>query len=90
MSQFNTLSSDVESTTPLTVEAIILGFGTYFPSFNSLSKKKRAMRRGTRNPHGLKVRHYMDNLIDLNEYLDLLTGANITDKMVMTELNDFF
>ena len=48
------------------------------------------MRRGTRKPHGLKVRHYTDNLIDLNEYLDLLTGANITDKMVMTEFNEMF
>ena len=54
--QFDNLSSVVKSTNPLTVEAIILGLGAYFFPVNSLSKKKRAMRRIMRKPRGLKVR----------------------------------
>ena len=54
--QFDLLSDDVESTNPLMVEAIILGFGAYFFPVNFLSKKKRVMRRGMRKPRGLKLR----------------------------------
>ena len=41
----------------------------------------------TRKPRGLKVRHYADHLIELNEYLDLLPGTKLTDKICMTEMN---
>ena len=45
------------------------------------------MRRIMRNPHGLKVRCYAAHLIDLNEYLALFPGVNLTDKIGMTDLN---
>ena len=47
--QFDSVSSDVEITNPLIVEAIVLGLGAYFFPINLLSNKKRAMRCGTRN-----------------------------------------
>ena len=65
MHQSYFMSSEVEITNPLTVEAFILGFGSYFFPVNSLSKKKRVMRRGMKNPNGFKVRSYADHLIDL-------------------------
>ena len=46
------------------------------------------MRRITRKTCRLKPRHYVDHLIDLNEYLASLPGANMTDKIGMTELNE--
>ena len=82
------MSSDVEGTNPLTAESIILGLAAYFPSVNLLSKQKRAMRCGMRKPHVIKVRRYAARLIDLNEYLDLLPRANLTDKFGMTKLNN--
>ena len=69
------------------MEAIILGLGAYFFPVNSLSKKKRAMRRIMRKPRGLKVRRYSYCLIDLNEYLDSFPGENMPDKIGLTELN---
>ena len=68
--QFDTLSAEVESTNTLTLEAIILVSGTYFPPVNYLSKKKRAINHITRKPRGLKVRRSADRFIDLNDYLD--------------------
>ena len=52
--QFDLLSAEVESAKPLTTEDIILGLGVYFPPVRLLSKQKHAMRRGMRNPSGLK------------------------------------
>ena len=46
------------------------------------------MRPGTRKPRRLKVRCYTDHLIDLNEYLDMFPGPNMTDKIGLTEIND--
>ena len=79
--QFYTLYTDVESTTQLKVEANILGLGLLF-SCIFLSKQKRAMRHGMRNPLGLKVRLYIDCLIDLNKYLALFPGVKLTKKLV--------
>ena len=75
--QFDLLSADVEGTNPLTTKNIILGLASYFFPVNSLSKKNRAMRHGTRNPRGLKVIQYSARLIDLNEYLASLPGATL-------------
>ena len=46
------------------------------------------MRRRMRNPCGLKVKRYMDGLIDLNEYLDLLPGEIMSSKIEVIELNE--
>ena len=51
-------------------------------------KKNRVMICGMRKPRGLKVRFYAACLIDLNDYLDLFHGENLTDKIGMTELNE--
>ena len=88
--QLDTLSADVESTNPLTVEAIILGLCAYFPPVNSLLKQNQVMCSVMRKPCGLKVRCYANRLIDLNEYWALFPGAELADKIVMTELGDFF
>ena len=56
--QFEMMSDDVESTNPLTVEAIILELGAYSPPVNSLSNQERVMRRGMSNQCVLKVRQY--------------------------------
>ena len=54
--QFYTLSSDVESTVPLTVQDIILGLVLYFYPVNLLLNQKCAIRCGMRKPRGIKLR----------------------------------
>ena len=80
----------MEGANPLTAETIVLGLALYFPPTISLLKQKREMCCGTRNLHGLKVRQYTDRLIDLNKYLNLLPMAALSDKVGVTELNNFF
>ena len=67
-----------------------LFFGIEYELFpvNALSKKKRAMYRRMRKPHGLKVRLYMTCLIDLSGYLPSFPGSTPTHKIGMTELNE--
>ena len=60
----------METTNPLTAEAITLGLGAYFYPVNFLLNKNCAICCEMRNPHGFKVRRYAARLIDLNEYLD--------------------
>ena len=79
--QFDLLSDHMEGTNPLTSENIILGLAAYFPPVNSPPKKKRAMRRGTRNPRVLKVRLYTAILVELNKYLALFPGEKLTEKL---------
>ena len=45
------------------------------------------MRRGMKKPHALTVRRYAARLINLNEYLASFTGATLTAKFGITELN---
>ena len=47
--QFDSLSADVDFSETLNVDYIITGLAQYFPPVNSLSKQKRAMRRGIKN-----------------------------------------
>ena len=47
--QFYSLSNDVENTEILNMDYIIRVLAQYFLPVNSLSKKKRAMRRGIKN-----------------------------------------
>ena len=58
-----------------------------FP-INAMSKQNHAMRCGMRNTRGLKGRCYAASLIDLNDYLDVLPGVKISDKMCVAELNE--
>ena len=44
------------------------------------------MRRGMRNPCGLKVISYAARLIDLKKYLALFSEANLAEKIGETEL----
>ena len=61
----------------------------YFPPVNSLSKQKRTMRRGMKKTCILTVRRYAAHLIDLNKYLTSFPGSNMTDKIGVTELDEF-
>ena len=70
MRQFDLFYADVENTETLNVDYYIKGLAFYFLPVNSLSKQKRAMRRGIKKPRSLKVRRYVALLIDLNKYLD--------------------
>ena len=74
--QFDSLSTYMESANPLTVEAIILGLVFYFHPVYSLLKQNCTLRRGMKNPHGLKVMCYANHLIEPNEYLALFPGKN--------------
>ena len=47
------------------------------------------MRHRTRNPHKLKVRRYVEHMIDSNEYLDFFTWSKASDKIGETVLNEF-
>ena len=87
--QFDLLSADMKNTeTPLDVDHLVKVLVWHFYPVNSLSKKKRVMRRCMKNPHRLKVRRYAAGLIYLNEYLISFPGATMADKKVVTELND--
>ena len=46
------------------------------------------MRGGMSKRRGLKVRHYADSLIYLNEYLAVLPGAKISLKNCVMEINE--
>ena len=46
---FGPLSSGMESMETLNVDYVIRGLAQYFSTVNSLSKQKRAMRRGIKN-----------------------------------------
>ena len=41
-----------------------------------------------RNPRGLKVRRHTASLIGLNNYLAVLPGEKISDKLFLTEINE--
>ena len=55
---------------------------------NSLEKQKLTMHRGTKKPHSLKVRRHAARLIDMDEYFSSFPGANLADKIDVTEFND--
>ena len=88
MHNFDLLSADVENTENLNVDYYIKGLALYFYRVYSLSKQKHAMRRGMKKLQSLKVINYMARLIDLNEYLVSFPGANLADKIGITELNE--
>ena len=54
----------------------------------ALYKQNCAIHCGMRNPRGLKVRRYADNLVYLNEYLSVLPGTKINETIFLTELNE--
>ena len=90
LSQFVSLSSDVEITKTLNVENIMKGLAQYPPPINSQSKQNRFMPCGMKKPRALTVRRYLARLIDLNEYLASFPGATLNDKIVVTEINKIF
>ena len=45
------------------------------------------MLRGRRNPHKLKVIHYLAHMVELNDYLAIFTRSKESDKLRETELN---
>ena len=45
------------------------------------------MRRGMEKPCALTIRGYVEDLIDLNEYLSSFLGATLNDNIGITELN---
>ena len=50
-------------------------------------KKKCFVRRGMKKPGDLPVRRYVARIIDINGYLAPFWGANLNDKIGVTELN---
>ena len=48
------------------------------------------MRCRMRNPRELKVRRYAARMIDINEYLSALSGANASEKLVIRNWTNFF
>ena len=68
------------------MSSIILGLCTYFFPVNALPKQNRVMRHRMRKPRGLQVIRYAAHLVDLNDYLDVFPGENISDKIC--ELNE--
>ena len=86
--QFYLLYSDVESSETLNIDYIIRCLSQYFFPVNFLSKQKHAMRHGMKKPCSLTVRCYAVRFIDLNEYLASFPGANLTDNIGVTELDE--
>ena len=50
---------------------VVLGSGMYFPPFNTVSKQKRKMHGVMKNRWKLKVSHYADHMVELNEKLNV-------------------
>ena len=86
--QFDSLSANVQIMQTLNVDDIIKGLAQYFSPVNSLSKQKRAMRRGMKKSCALTVRRYVARLIDIDEYLASFPGATLNDTICVTELNE--
>ena len=53
-----------------------------------LSNKTRATHQVTRETQILRVRCYAAHLVDVNKYLAVFPGANISDKFYTMELNE--
>ena len=66
---------------------LLFTFGYIIFPVNALSKKKRTMRHGMSKPRGLKVRGCADSLINLNKYLYVLPGENISEKLCVIEIH---
>ena len=84
--QFDYFSADVESTQTLNVEDVIKGLAHYFYPIHSLFKKNTMCRR-MKKTRALTERCYAAPLIGINEYLASFLGANLNDKIGITELN---
>ena len=82
--QLNMLSSEVKSTTLEHLKSIILGLRAYFFPVNALPEQQCMIRRGMRKPHSVKVRRYTACIIDINEYLAVLTGSKASNKICET------
>ena len=80
--QFDKLSDEIGISTPENLMSIILGLVTYFYHVNALSKQKCVMRCRTSNC-GLKVKRYVDFMIDINKYLAVFPGAKKCKKNCM-------
>ena len=83
--QIDLLYADVKCAETLNVDYIIRCLAQNFPPVNSLSKQKRAIRRGMKKPRSITVNCYAALLIDLNEYLVSFPVVNLTDKIGVTE-----
>ena len=88
--QLDKVSDEVVSTTSESLKPIILVLGTYFFPVKELSKQKRVMRRGMRNPLSLKVWGQAACMIDLNKHLAMLHGAKAWDEYFEIESNEMF
>ena len=60
---------------------VILVFRYVLFPVGTLSKQKRVVLHGMRKTRKLKVRHYADHMIDLNEYSDAFPGAKASKKL---------
>ena len=79
--EFETLYDNVGNKTTMQLnQNLMFRYIVFFP-IGPLSKQKRVVRCGTRKPHGLKVRHYEDHIIELNEYLDIFPGEEVNEKV---------
>ena len=85
--QFDLLFENIGSSTPLTLEAIILVFCAYI--FFCLYAVKAKVHNAPQNEEAAqnKSKTYTARLVDLNKYLDSFPGARIIDKIVVTKLN---
>ena len=65
-----------------------MGLGMHYFPVHFMSQKNRVIQRGMRNPSGLKVRCYTARLVGLNEYIAAFPGANSSDNICETDLNE--
>ena len=87
--QLYLLYADVAGIETPNYDYIIRGLAQYYRPVNSLSKQKRAMRRGMKKLRSLTARLYAAHLIGINEYLLSFPGDTLTDKIDVPELNEF-
>ena len=81
LQEFNELTSHNSGMENSHLKHIQEGLLGYFFPINSLSKKKRVMRRAIRKPWNLPLRRFSAQLTEVNNYLPLFPGSSNNNKI---------
>ena len=79
--EFNELQSKYGGSTNNHIKLIQEGLLEYFFPIDSLSKKKRAMRRAMSKPWSIIFKHFAARLMEMNNFLPIFPGFYNSKKM---------
>ena len=79
--EFDVIANQVGSTINAHLKQIKEGLLGYLFPLNMINKQKRATRRATSKPRDLQFKRFAARLAKLNNYLPLLPGLSVAEKM---------